>query len=350
MIRFASLYLLAGLGLLTISVFAAPTPMGPKVTEFKDPKAFFPNRNHLELKGTTIGLLLTEGQQILSLEGRSGPADQLVFSVDGGSYRWVYAQETPAQIGTLTLDTLNGKKAIGNLSMCNPRTAKQWGITEGYTLVEAEVNSGDGSPKGDAFAATKMKVIEGTKEFPLKASTVVADAKKRQENRLKEMDKDLNKALAEVAEKALKGRKATGPKETQTLMYATWMNKEKELHVRFKTTLKDGTFTEVQGGPRGDGPFPLHPAPPRGEKGFRVAPPKPIAVKVGTAYGVSFGTNFVYDVTGNLIRIETLPIESYIQELNPPPAGGGPGPRPRPLPVPRPRPLPVPVPPVKPDA
>jgi hypothetical protein len=342
MIRFASLYLLAGLGLLTISVLAAPTPMGPKVTEFKEPKAFFPNRNHLELKGTTIGLLLTEGQQILNLEGRSGPADQLVLSVDGGSYRWVYAQETPAQIGTLTLETLNGNKAFPNLSMCNPRTAKQWGITEGYTLVEVEVNGGDGSPKGDAFAATKMKVIEGTKEFPLKAATVVADAKKRQDNRLKEMDKDLNKALAEVAEKALKGRKATGPKETQTLMYATWMNKEKELHVRFKTTLKDGTFTEVQGGPGGDGPFPLPPAPPRGEKGFRAAPPpKPIAVKVGTAYGVSFGTNFVYDVTGNLIRIETLPIENFIQELNPPPAGG-PGPRPRPLPLP--------VPPVKPDA
>lgn len=340
MIRLARLFLLAGVGCLSVSVFAAPTPKEPTTSEFKEPKSFFPNRNHQDLKGTTVGLLLTEGQQILSLEGRSGPADQLVLSVDGGSYRWVYAPEATPQIGTLTLDTLSGKKAFPNLSMCNPKTAKQWEIKEGYTLVEVEVNGGDGSPKGDAFAATKMKVIEGSKDFPLKASEVMADAKKRNDARIKDMDKDLTKALADVAEKALKGRKATGPKETQTLVYATWMNKEKELHVRFKTTLKDGSFTEVQGGAGGvDGPFPLPPGP--APKGFRVPPPRPIAVKVGTAYGVSFGTNYVYDVAGKLIRIETLPMDSFTQELQAPP-GGGPGPRPRPLPLP--------VPPAKPDA
>src|SRR5262245_53264361 len=56
----------------------------------KDRANFIPARKHQPLKGTAIGVLVYDGQPVLSTEGRSGPADQLCFGADGCSYRWVY--------------------------------------------------------------------------------------------------------------------------------------------------------------------------------------------------------------------------------------------------------------------
>src|SRR5438876_989714 len=65
--------------------------------KIKDRASFIPNRKQVALPGKAIGILLTDGQPVLSTEGRSGPADQLVFSAGGNSYRWVYVpvQDNP---------------------------------------------------------------------------------------------------------------------------------------------------------------------------------------------------------------------------------------------------------------
>src|SRR5215211_5441339 len=53
----------------------APASLITAQETVKDRKAFIPNRKSVELKGTAIGILLTDGQPILSTEGRSGPQD-----------------------------------------------------------------------------------------------------------------------------------------------------------------------------------------------------------------------------------------------------------------------------------
>src|SRR5262245_25372432 len=78
--------LLVCLGSLSLSLSAFAD--GP--ADQLDRKDFFPNRKQAAVKGTIVGILLTDGQPVLSTEGRSGPADQLVFSAGGNSYRWVY--------------------------------------------------------------------------------------------------------------------------------------------------------------------------------------------------------------------------------------------------------------------
>src|SRR5436190_19368878 len=74
------------LGALAWAVIAA--------ADFADPpkgvKDLIPHRKHMSLKGRVVGVLLADGQPVLSTEGRSGPPDQLCFSTAGCSYRWVY--------------------------------------------------------------------------------------------------------------------------------------------------------------------------------------------------------------------------------------------------------------------
>src|SRR5262249_52724900 len=85
----------AGIGLV---ILGASIGLADGPAEVKDRKGFIPYRNHQVLKGTAIGILLTDGQPVLGNEGRSGPSDQLVFATGGGSYRWVYV---PTGNGTI---------------------------------------------------------------------------------------------------------------------------------------------------------------------------------------------------------------------------------------------------------
>src|SRR5438132_5494781 len=111
-------------------------------TIIKDRKNFIPNRKQAALSGKEIGILLTDGQPVLSTEGRSGPADQLVFSSNLNSYRWVYVptQDNP-QITNLQVPFGDkGEKAVyPALNLANPKSVVAWGVTQPYSLVEVNV-------------------------------------------------------------------------------------------------------------------------------------------------------------------------------------------------------------------
>src|SRR5262249_61641281 len=104
-----------------------------------------------------------------------------------------------------------------SLSMASPQTVKQWDIAVPYALVEVEVNDGLGAPADQAFVATKMKRLDGTKEFPLQLADVLADLRKRYPDDVKARQKAIDEALAEEQKVALKDRKPTGPRETTEL-------------------------------------------------------------------------------------------------------------------------------------
>ena len=346
----------------------------PADQPFKDRKDFLPNRKQAPAKGTVIGILLTDGQPVLSTEGRSGPADQLVFSTAGQSYRWVYVPtQENAQITNLQVPVGDkGETALyPSLNMANPRSVVPWGITQGYNLVEVTVNGGQGSPAGDSFVATNMKILDGTKDYPLKVARVIKDLQKRYAQYKDKQGDEIARQMAAAGKKALGEKKATGPREKSDLMYVTWHPNQDKLEVRFLTKISDGAFTVVQGGPGGrpiDGELPLPPNPnpgkkvpprpiPEGEPNqffggddgeddagnpefFRAAPPRPIAMKVGIAFGVEFGMAYETNKEGEVTSTRPLGFQTFQQNLQHPAGpGGGPIGRPLPLPVP-PQPLP----------
>lgn len=316
----------------------------------KDRKAFIPTRKQVAVGGKAVGILLTDGQPVLSVEGRSGPADQLVFSASGNSYRWVYVptQDNP-QITNLQVPVGDkGEKAVyAALNLANPRSVLPWAVTQPYALVEIEVNGGRGSPAGDSFVATEIKVIEGSKDFPLKVADVVKQVKARYEEYLGKQKDAIDKAMKDQQQKALNGKPVTGPRERKDLMYLTWLPESSTLRVHFRTTISDGAYSLVGGGIDNKRPFPLPPPPKRKvlprdpgsvvfidpeEFVLRAAPPKNFAVKVGTTFGIEFGQAYIVNKTGEVTGTESLPIEPFTQSLNAPPGFGGP--RPVPLPVP----------------
>jgi hypothetical protein len=340
-----------------LAVVLAAAAIGHAQETVKDRKAYIPNRKQAAIPGKTIGILLTDGQPILSTEGRSGPADQLVFSAGGNSYRWVYVptQDNPMITNLQVPVGDKGEKAVyAALNLANPRSVLPWAVTQPYALVEIEVNTGRGSPAGDSFVATDIKVIENTKNYPLKVAEVVKQVKALYEEYLSTEKGAIDKALKDAGEKALNGKPATGPRERKDLMYLTWMPDSSSVRVHFRTTISDGAYQNVNVGDPRVPPFKLPPPPLKvpppkvvppleGAVAFiepqefvvRVAPPKGFAVKTGTTFGIEFGRAYIVNVKGEVTGTETLAIESFTQQLNPPPGIPGPiGPRPVPLPVP----------------
>src|SRR5258708_799791 len=217
--------LLAAILCVVTTASAVPIPTEKKGEVIADPANFIPKTKHLPIPGKIIAVLATDAAPVLSLEGRSGPADALCIGWNGGSYRWVYVpSEGDAIINNLQVPVADGnKKVYPRLNMATPTSVKKWNIDKLYALVEVEVNDGEGSPANESFVATKMKMLDGSKDFPIKVADVIADLKKQYETHLAEKQKDIDAAMDDAVKKALKHRKPTGPRAKNTLMVVTWL-------------------------------------------------------------------------------------------------------------------------------
>jgi hypothetical protein len=260
------------------------------------------------------------------------------------------------------------------LGMANARTVQQWDIKVPYALVEVEVNNGAGTPAEEGFVATKMTRVDGTKEYPFNVTEVVGDVRKRYATWQTEQKDKLEEAMLEAQKKALKDRKPTGPRETQELVYMTWLPESKKLRINFRTTITDGEYKFTPGGigrdrfplpppplklkgapgdaggGRGDGrggpplkggpPQVVPPAPPQGLAAFPPPPPpfRRPSIRYGTTFGIEFGMAYEVSTTGKVDRTLTLPAQSFVKELPIPPGFGPIGPidrlPPQPLPLP----------------
>lgn len=323
---------------LAIALLVSAVSVGRAQDTVKDRKAYFPSRKQVALQGTEIGILLTDGQPILSTEGRSGPADQLVFSAGGNSYRWVYVptQENPLITNLQVPVGAKGEKAIyAALNMANPKSVLPWAVTQSYSLVEVEVNGGRGSPANDSFVGTSFKALDGTKDYPLKVVDVIKLVKTKYAAYLAKQQKTIEQAMKDAAQKSLNGKEPTGPRETKELMYVTWLTESNTMRVHFKTTISDGAYTIVNNDGPNLPPFKLPPNKgkivlPDGALVARIAP-KNFAVKVGTTFGIELGQAFIVNKKGEIVGTEILPIEAFTQQLNAPFIRPGPvGPRPLP--------------------
>jgi hypothetical protein len=324
------------LGAVTLT-FAAPAPE-TTTDVIKERTGFIPQRKYQPLPGKTIGVLVSNVVAMMGQEGRGGPADAFGFSRDGQSYRWVYVpvQQNP-MINNLQVNVgEKGEKikVYPSLSMASPTTVKQWDIDVPFALVEVEVNDQLGSPAQEGFVGTKMKRLDGAKEYSLQVAEVVAEVQKKHQRLMQEQEKAIGNAMAEAEKQYLKDKKMTGPRETNEIMYMTWLPETERLRINFRTTISDGAFQMVEGAPFGR-PVPLPLPPNRKGKidpgfGFFPPPPPPVrpAFRTGTVVGIEMGYAFEVTKSGKIDRILTLPIQSFTRELPPAPGGilprGGP--------------------------
>jgi len=293
--------------------FALPLPTGT-AGQTIDRKDFIPHRKHQQLAGKLIGVLVPSPQPILTLEGRSGPADQLCFAANGASYRWIYVQvEQNPSIGNIMLPVGSGKerKRFDRLSLATPATVKQFGLDGDYALVEVEVNDGLGSPPDDSFVASKMRRIDGTGAFPLKLPQFVEAVRNKYEEFQKDSAKLIDEGLGKAAEAMLKNEKPTGPREKEEVIFVSWNNNTERLHVRFRTRITDGRY-QYAGGVN----IELGPAPANTAKPGTAPPPRlPNGLRYGKQFGVEFGMAYEAAKDGKIVREASLPIETFSRQL-----------------------------------
>ncbi len=306
------------------SLFAAPVP---KDTDepVVDRKKYLPNRVYQPRAGKVIGVAVSDVAGMMGREGRSSQADALGFSSDGGSYNWMYVpMDDMPQITNLNVRVgAKGEETIqfAKLGMATLKRIEPWGVKSAYTLVEVEVNNGKGAPADEAFVASKMAVVDGSKAFPIKVDDCVAKAKALYAGYRKDNTKAFDEAMAKAGKDALAEKKATGPREAAELMHVTWLTKENRLVVTFQTTLTDGAYQLSGGGANLDGLELVPEAVPAKPGGARPPPPRDLpGVRWGTQFGIEFGRSYEFNIDGAPLGTKTLAAEGFKKELPPPPA------------------------------
>jgi hypothetical protein len=308
---------LVAFGLLTAAqaVYAVPVDSGAGNT-IADRKNFIPARKHVALPGKIIAVLVVDAQPVLSLEGRSGPADQICLGYNGGSYRWLYVQvDKNPMIPWLNLPvgpTGAERKRFEKLSLANATNLKPLGVDAKYALVEIEVNGGLGSPADDSCVATKLKVLDGSAEFPLKVEQIIDDLAKRYKDYQSEQAREINVLMEKAAAAAIKDRRSSGQRERSDVMFVTWIPETERLRVHFRTTISDGLYQYAEDmGPgfaqRGMA-FTM-------KRGGPVPTAAVSRAASGPRYGTQFGVAYEVSKSGKVERTLTLPMETFQREI-----------------------------------
>jgi hypothetical protein len=225
---------------LSATFWALPGAAPPAAGEDrKKQEAVFPTRDFAALPGKVVGVLASNGSAVLAQEGRKGPADTLCLGSGEGSYRWLYVPVPKKPlIGALNVRVgPRGEttRRFDSLGLANPRTVQKWGVTQPYTLVEVEVNGGQGAPPGENFVATDLRVVEGSREYPFKATAAVNRVRAAYEAALKDHESVITKALAEARKDVPPGRKPSGVRERTELVFVTWLPEQQRLRVVLQT-------------------------------------------------------------------------------------------------------------------
>src|SRR5262249_53683610 len=179
------------------------------------------------------------------------------------------------------------------------KTVKRWGVAEPYALVQVEVNSGFGSPAGESFVATHMRVLDGTREYPLHVAEVIERVHKDYESWLQGQKSIIDAGMREAQRVALGERGATGPRETDDLMYATWLPETQQLRIQFRTRVRDGAYEYAS--------VPRSAALVRDE----FHKPKEDKVRFGTAFGVELGMAYEVSRLGDLAERQAVPLQTF---------------------------------------
>jgi hypothetical protein len=299
---------------LALSAALGTLPLGAAPGEDrKKQEAVFPTRDFAALPGKVVGVLASNGSAVLAQEGRKGPADALCLGSGEGSYRWLYVPVLKKPIiGALNVRV--GPKGettrrFDSLNLANPQTVQKWGVTQPYTLVEVEVNGGQGAPPGENFVATGMRVVEDSKEYPFKVTAVVNRVRAAYAAALKDHEPAITQALAEARKDVPPGRKPSGVRERTELVFVTWLPEQQRLRLVLQTRTSETA----------PGPAPT-PA----------ADSEDPARRPATVFGAEWGMTFEVSRLDKTEVARELPLRKFHDEVllpAPPPAGARPAPK-----------------------
>jgi hypothetical protein len=300
----------ATLTLLSLALPAAAAPPPPEPS--RDPANPFPRRKFEALSGTVVGVLVSGGQDVLAQEGRRGPADAFCLGCGEGSYRWMYVPVRKKWIiGGLNVrvgpkgDTV--KRFMG-LSMADPKTVQQWDVAGPYALVEAEVNGGAGAPPGESFVATHLRVLDGSKDYPLHVGKVIEDLRRQFQVHLKLEEDAVGRGLSDARERVPAGHKLTPGREQTETLFVTWLPETQQLRVVFQARITEKALPTV----------PPPPPPPAVDTGDGRPPDPP--VHAGVQLGVELGMTYDVSKRGLVDASRAVPLRPYQKELLTPPA------------------------------
>jgi len=290
---------LSGLLLTTLAAFidlvpgrAAPAPEVPEET-FQDRTAFIPSSIFQPQQGKVIGVLVGDCAALLGRERRGDAGDAYGFAVNGNSYRRVHVPAVDFFVP--------------------------------YALVEIEVNDSLGAPADESFVATNMTRLDGTNDYPFKVAEVVDGAKKRYDGWLRDHERVIDDAMAQAQTKAVKkadkdAKPALLPRQTDTVMYVTWMTETQRLQVRFLTRIL-ADILEQEPDPVDGTKLPRRPRDPEDGPKLPRRPPgqeEPDLTDLlrrfrggGTQFGVEFGVAYEISESSSVEKILTLPIQSF---------------------------------------
>jgi hypothetical protein len=237
---------------LTLLALAGPGGAARAGDDGKDRADPFPARQFQALPGKVVGVLSAGGTEVLAQEGRRGPADALVLGSGPGSYRWLYVPvKKKALIGGLVVrvgEKGNAVQAFRKLSMANPKTVEQWGISGPYALVEVEVNGGLGAPPGETCVATHMRPLDGTKEYPLEVNRVVGELRRQFRVYLREQEDAVEKGLSDARAQIPRDHKLTGGRERAETVFVTWLPETEQLRVICHARIAEKAHGPAQAG------------------------------------------------------------------------------------------------------
>jgi len=222
----------------------APAPAPAPKLPFTGAANFLPAERFPEWGARVTAVLVTEPEEMLFRDRRCGPPGQLVLSLAGMSYRWVYVTDEKApRIGALRLKTYEDEERVfPRLSMGGRDWLMGLKLPAEPMLIEATINDGDGAGTSPGCVVSEVKRIDGTDAFPPKLPELLRDARHRHGVHVSEMTRELDRLLIQKAKERLKEKAVTGPRERVTIEYITWLPDSKRVQVRIMTRLSDGAY------------------------------------------------------------------------------------------------------------
>jgi hypothetical protein len=184
------------------------------------------------LPGQATGLLLSGSGPalVMEAEGRYGPPDAAVFSVDSTAYRWVYLHPEPSekdQADLITFQTPQGEREFGPVVLATQKRLSTRHVASSNRLVRITVNQGVGSSESDRFLASDIQPIDGTNEFP-ETGPLIAAAIGQCENTTNGNDA-LRKAIDELKSSA--PGSLDWALQSTVMPYVTWLSQRSEIEL-----------------------------------------------------------------------------------------------------------------------
>jgi hypothetical protein len=203
------------------------------------------------LPGTAIGVLVLDSQPLGEREGRTGPPDAVAFVRGADSFRWLYlpsrADDLDSDEMTFGLGPDGKRQQTFRVRLATRPLVEELGMTGPFHLIEVEVNDGGGSGPEESFVATKLKRLDGTREFDFRPVDLIKELTKQAQKHFAEKKGLIAEKMAVARKSAGNGRSPTGPEETTDEVLVTWMPNEERLQIVFRRRVTNGFYVVGQG-------------------------------------------------------------------------------------------------------